>query len=165
MLGNPLNMSTHLRLFTPENMDSRCGGTSSPLSSVHSIPTPKTPTRQTRRAELSRDDRIRVQTLHRYANWTYGQIAAKLDISYRQVQYAATNPVTPQKRKCGQSTKITSPRKRVLTEYINGSPSRGQLSWDQIPAALGWNDVGAEAVRTALESEGYHRVQSQTREV
>jgi hypothetical protein len=53
------------------------------MQSIFRIPTPKTSPYTT-----SRDDRLRIQTLHFEAGWEINDIILQLNLTYRQVEYA-----------------------------------------------------------------------------
>ena len=47
------------------------------------------------RGHLSRNARIEIRALRKYAEWIYKKIALATPYTLSQVQYAYTNPVTP----------------------------------------------------------------------
>ena len=85
--------------------------------SVPSVPAPSTPPRH---RYLSRDERLRVQTLH-LAGHTQSSIANLLRITRRQVAYVtASERVTPKKRE-GRPRKLTHAQVDELEAYICAS--------------------------------------------
>ena len=102
----------------------------------------------------SRDSRIQVQTLLRIGH-PVKDIASSLDLSYRQVRYAAINPVTPRKRS-GRPPLLTAEEIDYLIEFVCSSAKNRRLPWSALPAALGW-DCSQYAVRHALRKAGFSR--------
>jgi hypothetical protein len=121
------------------------------MDSQYSVPTPKT-----LRKQLTRDDRLRIETLYYDANFTQAQIALQLNISPRQVGYALCHRLTPQKPKCGRKVLLNTPQRKRLIEWVCASESNRRTRWTDIPAILGW-DCGEFAIRTAFKREGFVR--------
>jgi hypothetical protein len=84
------------------------------MEPTYRIPIPKVPTSQ----ELSRDDRLRIQTLFFDAHFTRSEILFRTSYSYDQVCYALRHSLTPQKRKCGQKVYLNTPYKKRLIQWI-----------------------------------------------
>lgn len=110
---------------------------------------PSTP-RKTR--QLTRDDRIEVQTLHS-VGWTYLRISQHMDITLRQVQTAVKGSRTPKKRH-GRPPLLDDNKKQQLIEFVTASAHNRQIPYAAIPHALEWN-VSEYAIRRALRSEGF----------
>lgn len=119
--------------------------------SMYSIPTPKTP-----RKQLSRDDRLRVETLYFDANFTQAQIALQLNISLRQIRYALSHRLTPQKRLRGKRPYLNTPQRKRLIEWVTSSEANRRIRWADIPDILDF-DCGEKAIRTAFQKEGFVR--------
>jgi len=82
-------------------------------STLYLIPTPKTP----KKPDLTRDDRLRIQTLYYEANFTQAQIALQLNLTIGQVQYALAYRLTPQKKKnVGRKLLLSTPQRKRLIE-------------------------------------------------
>src|SRR4030081_2056083 len=110
--------------------------------------------RRPKSESLSRDDRIRVQTLHDYG-LTNLQISRQLGCTLRQVQYAVNHRLTPQHRgKKGPAYMITTPSKRMLEAWIRASPRNRYVPWAEITLILGQN-CSECAIGRALRSMGY----------
>jgi hypothetical protein len=118
---------------------------------MYSIPTPKTPSKQT-----SRDVRIRVHTLYFDAGFTQDEIALQLNLTRRQVQYALAHRITPQKHKAGCKVLLNTPQRKRLIEWVTASKENRRVAWEDIPALLNW-DCGIKAIRTVFKKEGYGR--------
>ncbi|EPE35500.1 Homeo [Glarea lozoyensis ATCC 20868] len=121
------------------------------MDSQYSVPTPKTP-----RKQLSRDDRLRIETLYFDANFTQAQIALQLNISPRQVGYTLSYRLTPQKQKCGRKVLLNTPQRKRLIEWVCASEGNRRTRWTDILDILGWN-CGEWAIRTAFKREGFVR--------
>jgi hypothetical protein len=65
------------------------------MEPIYQVPTSKRP------CELTRDQRLQVQTLFNNANYTVSQIVLQTGYTERQVHYALAHCLTPQKRKTG----------------------------------------------------------------
>lgn len=115
------------------------------------LPTPK----QTR-PQLSRDERLRVQTLFFDANHTRSQICLETGYTYDQVCYAITHRLTPQKKKCGRKVLLTTPQRKRLIQWVTTSRENRETPWIEIPGILGL-DCGEWAIRTAFKKEGFVR--------
>src|SRR5436190_22452943 len=89
--------------------------------------------RRAKSESLSRDDRIRIQTLRDYG-LTYNQISHQLGFTLRQVQYAVNHHLTPQHHgKRGPANKIMMPSKQMLEVWIRASPRNRYVPWPEIP--------------------------------
>ena len=71
---------------------------------------PATPSH--RAIELTRDEKLRIQTLYIYAKWSYSRLAEVFGKTYRQVQLACTTRLTPQKARCGWKALLNTPLKQ-----------------------------------------------------
>lgn len=117
------------------------------------IPTPK----QNSSQELSRDDRLRIQTLYFDAGFIRDQICLQIGCTYQQVCYALQNRLTPQKKtRCGRKVVLSTPQRRKLVEWVTASRENRETPWCAIPEILGW-DCGEKAIRTAFKREGFAR--------
>lgn len=121
------------------------------MEPIYYIPTPKTPTKQT-----SRDDRLRIETLYFDAGFTLDQIALQLNFTKRQIQYALSHRLTPQKSIRGRKVLLNTPQRRRLIEWVTASSTNRRIPWSEIPAILGW-DCGEKAIRKAFQKEGFVR--------
>lgn len=120
-------------------------------SSEYSIPTPKTPQKI-----CTRDDHLRIQTLFFYAGWTRDDIALQLNLSLRQVKYALSHRLTPQKSRCGRNPLLGSPERKQLVDWVCASAKNRRMPWSQIPRVFGW-DCKVYAIETAFKKEGFAR--------
>ena len=121
------------------------------MDSTYRVPTPKIPTHPT-----SRDDRLRVRTLFDQANWEIDDIASQLTLTSRQVEYALTHRLTPQKHRSGCHPLLNTPKRRTLIDWACANAENRRVPWPEIPAILGWN-CGLTAIRSAFNREGYVR--------
>jgi hypothetical protein len=119
------------------------------MATIHQIPVPKQP-------ELTRDQKLRIQTLFFDANFTRDQICLQTGHSYRQVCYAIQHRLTPQKSKAGRRVILNIPQRKKLIEWVTASAENRQTPWVAIPGILNW-DCGEKAIRTAFKKEGYRR--------
>lgn len=72
------------------------------------IPVPKQP----RQPELTRDQRLRIQTLFFDAKFSRDEICLQTGFTYKQVCYALANRLTPQKRKWGEKLSLIPLKER-----------------------------------------------------
>lgn len=121
-------------------------------TSIFSVPVPK----QKKRPDLTRDERLRVQTLFFDAGYTREQICLQTDYTYDQVTYAISHRLTPQKTKSGARVFLNTPQRKRLIQWATASQNNRETSWSEIPAILGF-DCGEKAIRTAFKKEGYGR--------
>jgi hypothetical protein len=121
------------------------------MEALYSIPTPKTPRKQS-----NRDDRLRIETLYFHAGLTQDQIALELNLTPGQVKYALSHRLTPQHRACGRRVFLNTPQRKPLVEWATASSTNRRIRWADIPPILGW-DCGEKAIRTAFKREGYVR--------
>ena len=121
-------------------------------SSTFRVPVPKQP----KEPELTRDQRLRIQTLFFDANFTRDQICLQTGHTYRQVCYAIQHRLTPQKRKSGRRVLLSTPQRKKLIQWVIASRENRETPWIAIPGILGW-DCGVSAIRTAFKKEGYRR--------
>lgn len=107
--------------------------------------------------QLSRDERLQVQSLRNYGNLSYAEIAQKMGFTIRQVQFACISPVTPQKRREKKGL-LRTPQKDALREWIRSDRSHRFTSWSDfrllLPPQL---SAGEKALRKALHSLGFQR--------
>jgi transposase len=106
---------------------------------------------------LSRDDRLRVLTLHKTANWDYSRIAKETGFSYNQVRYTchAGDP-TPLKR-TGRPFRLSEEQVKELIAFISASETNRQMSHRQLAAAFSHWGVGYRSIKRALERSGFKR--------
>ena len=121
------------------------------MESTYHIPTPKVT-----KKELTRDERLRIQTLYFDAGWTRAQICLQLNLSYKAVCSAILHRLTPQKKNSGRRVFLNTPQRRKLIEWVTASKENRETPWVAIPSILGW-DCGEKAIRTAFKREGYVR--------
>ena len=121
------------------------------MDMTYCVPTPKTPTHPT-----SRDDRLRVQTLFNQANWEIDDIALQLNLTRRQVEYALTHRLTPQKHRSGRHLLLNTPKRKALISWVCANAENRRVPWPDIPAILGW-DCRLTAIQSAFKKEGYVR--------
>ena len=102
------------------------------MDSTLSIPTPKTPRKNT-----SRDQRLRIHTLYFDAGWTQDTIALQLNLILNQVRYALTYRITPQKSCTGRKLLLNTPRRKQLINWVTVSKENQRVPWPEILALLG----------------------------
>jgi hypothetical protein len=126
---------------------------------INDLITPSTPIKQ-RSNDLTRDQRIEIKALRKYANWTYEEISAKTGHSIRQVQRACDGPVTPQKCKGRQGkVKITTPQREKIRVWLFEDPIHRELPWNDLRYFLPpeFHSFGDYSIHTALRTLGYKR--------
>jgi transposase len=127
-------------------------------SSVYSepdyyIPVPKT---LVKGLELTRDDRLKIQTLYLTAGWSKDDIALQLNVSLAQIQYALSHRLTPQKQRSGRRPLLGLRERKQLIQWVCASSYNRRVPWHEIPAILGW-DCKVYAIQTAFKIEGFSR--------
>lgn len=118
---------------------------------------PTTPQRREKHSDLTRDDRIRVQTL-RSIGWTYEAIANELNCTQRQVQHAcSTVQVTPKKRS-GRKSTLSEAQIDEIVEFVTHSRTHRLMSYIQLASGpfAHWS-VGEYIIRSALRTRGFKR--------
>jgi hypothetical protein len=81
------------------------------MATTYQIPVPKQ-----KHPELTRDQRLRVQTLFFDANYTRDQICLQTGYTYDQVCYAISHRLTPQKHKTGRRVILNTPQRKKLIQ-------------------------------------------------
>jgi hypothetical protein len=121
------------------------------MATTYPIPVPKQ-----KSPELTRDQRLRIQTLFFDANFTREQIALQTGHTYDQVCYAIRHRLTPQKQKTGRRVLLNTPQRKKLIQWVTASQENRETPWSHILSILSF-DCGEYAIRTALKKEGYIR--------
>lgn len=106
--------------------------------------------------ELTRDQRLRIQTLFFDANFTHEQISLQTGHTYDQVCYAIRHRLTPQKRKTGRKVLLNTPQRKRLIQWVTASQENRETPWAEIPSILGL-EYGEYAIRIAFKKEGFAR--------
>ncbi len=86
----------------------------------------------------------------------YAEIAEELGITIRQVQYANTHRLTPQRRKRGRHGKLRPEQIEYLVEWVCSSKENRRTPYWKISVILHWN-VSEFAIRHALKNQGFRR--------
>ena len=102
------------------------------MEASSSIPTPKTPRKQS-----TRDDRVRIEALYMHGDLTQEEIALRLKLTLRQVQYALAHRLTPQKHHRGRLILLNTPQRKRLVKWVTSSAANRRIKWKDIPAILG----------------------------
>ena len=127
------------------------------LNLILNVLTPK------QRKQTTRDDRLRIQTLYYNAGFTPDQIVLQLHhLTLRQVEYALSHPLTPKKKACGRKPFLSTPRRKLLIDWVCASKVHRRIPWDEIPEIFGW-DCGFKAIQAAFKKEGFARRNARTR--
>ncbi|KAM7209273.1 hypothetical protein V8F06_014882 [Rhypophila decipiens] len=77
--------------------------------SINDLLNPSTPKKRSKKTDLSRDQRLQIQALHKYAGLTQVEIARRTPFLIDQVRHALHNPATPKKKKNGTTSFISTP--------------------------------------------------------
>lgn len=107
---------------------------------------------------LSRDERLRVQTL-RDAGWKLPEIQQQLGITWNQAQYACSHRLTPQKRS-GRPPVLEEEQVDEIELFVISSKTNRLMSYYRLSTIFQpiMGDVAsARAIRGALERRGYKR--------
>ena len=109
----------------------------------------------TPRANLGRDDRLRILTL-RDTGLSHAAIAIQLHLSHRQVQYTChSQQATPKKPK-GQPPKLSEEQMDDIIAFISASEINRQKSYHEVIRDLNL-DVTVPTLRHSLKKKGYIR--------
>ena len=105
------------------------------LTQARSSP-PSTPKSKRHTPMLTRDQRIQIQTL-RGIGWSYRDIARHLIASgvlctERQVQWAETHRLTPQKNRSGSKAVLDTPTRLRIVEFVTSSQRARRISYVQL---------------------------------
>jgi transposase len=103
--------------------------------------------------QTARDTQLKVKTL-RELGWTYTKISKHLNITYCQVQLAATLPLTP-KRKSGRPPLLDTSKRQELVSFVISSQEARQMPYLEIPISLEW-EISEDTIRRALIKKGFH---------
>ncbi|RFU23549.1 hypothetical protein B7463_g12789, partial [Scytalidium lignicola] len=115
------------------------------------VPTPKI-----KRADCTRDQRLKIQTLFLQGGWTKDDIMLQLNVTSSQIRYALAHRLTPQKVKSGRRPFLGPSERKLLIEWVCSSAANRRVEWYRIPAILGWN-CKVYAIATAFKLEGFSR--------
>ncbi|KAL8989901.1 MAG: hypothetical protein Q9177_001313 [Variospora cf. flavescens] len=92
-----------------------------------------------KRKQLTRDQRLQIHTL-RKAGHTYDFIVNffKPDkVTFRQVAYAATQPIEPQNHRCGAKPKLDVATRRHIKDLMDKSAGPRPITYKEVSAQLG----------------------------
>ena len=103
---------------------------------------------------LSRDQRIKIHTLHNHSDKTYLEIAQNVECSLNQVRYAITHRLTPQKHRCGRHLLLSETEINDLIDFVYVSRQNRRMTWLELSAI--WN-CSEKAISNAFKSEGFSR--------
>jgi len=103
---------------------------------------------------LTRDQRIQIQTLHEFGPKRYTDIAHDVGCTLRQVQYAVSHRITPQKHRCGRHLLLAEAEIDVLIDFICVSRQNRRMLWLEVAIIWGCSE---KAISNALKSRGFSR--------
>lgn len=120
---------------------------------------PSTPKRP-RFTYLTRDQRIEIRALREYARLSYEEIFRITPYTFRQIQTACTQPLTPRKRH--RKPRIRTPQRQQLKDWIQEhltDPEFRFLPWSDIRLLLPFplSSYGEAALFAALQALGWKR--------
>ena len=118
-----------------------------------------TPPSTPKRKRLNRDQRRDILLLRRRGD-SYEQIAQFLGVSFHAVQYTCMiQKATPQHKRAGRPSKLTSEEVDELIEYVKASKGNRRLTYQQLRDELYKNrdDISTDAIKYALHKRGYFR--------
>ena len=75
-------------------------------------------TTSVRQRDLSRDQKIQVQTLNSIVGWPYHKIAEQFGITIRQIQYVCTTRSTLQKIRCGRKPILDTASRKIFADFV-----------------------------------------------
>jgi transposase len=119
------------------------------MASANSPDRPQTPPPNT-----TRDQRLQAQTLHNIG-MPCRRICEQLNISLRQVRYAISHRITPQKTS-GRPSQLTQEEVDYIIAWVCASKANRRTPLIRIPLLLELN-ISYYCVRTALRNAGFSR--------
>ena len=123
---------------------------------ILNVPTSKCST------NITRDERLKIQTLFNHAGQIINQICLQLSKTPRQVRYVLSYQLTPQKKRSGARPYLNTPRRKFLIDWVCASKINRRIPWAEILSILGW-DCGEKAIRSAFKKEGFIRWNARTK--
>ena len=111
---------------------------------------------QTPKKETTRDQRLQIQIYRESGQYTYLDIAKRLHITPRQVQYACFHRITPQKHHSGCKPVLNEFQINEIITYISQSKKHRRMTLLEVSTILEYH-VGPGAIEHALKKYGYHR--------
>lgn len=103
---------------------------------------------------LSRDDRIRIQTM-RDLGYSQYRIAEILGFTKDQIQYTYHSNLTPRKPS-GQPSKLSPTQMDEIIDFITHSKRNRQMTYSRLIKALDLG-VSVHCLQLALKNRGYRR--------
>ena len=116
----------------------------------------ETPLPQPERVSITTSLRSKMRGLRTHASWSYRHIAREVDVAVSTVYSICKAPSTPKKVKPGRPKALSTPLHKRHIEIATSSQQNRQLPYAEV-AALAGITAGPHPLRTAFESEGYHR--------
>ena len=138
----------------------RHAGSRSPRTTPPPI-TPRTPIR--RRPALTRDQRIEVIALRRHTDYTYLDIALRLGVGVKQVQYTCginQFKLTPQHHQAGRPPRLMNDEAQRVIDFVKTDRTTRRMPATQIHRQLfpdPDSGIGVDAVRNCLKRAGFQR--------
>lgn len=111
---------------------------------------PKTPRRR-----LTRDERVRIHTLHYQAGWHYQQISQELGIPRETVRRCIQGSITPDRPR-GRKPLIDTPTRRRLIFHSTANREQRLKPYTEIAAELGIH-ADPRTITKAFHKERYYR--------
>ncbi|KAL8764310.1 MAG: hypothetical protein Q9184_000015 [Pyrenodesmia sp. 2 TL-2023] len=108
-----------------------------------------------KRKQLTRDQRLQIHTL-RKAGHSYEFIVDffKPDkVTFRQVAYAATQPIEPQNHKCGAKPKLDAETRRQVKDLMEKSTGPRPITYKEVSTQLGLGVSESTLRRARYESD------------
>lgn len=105
---------------------------------------------------LTRDDRIRVLTLHE-AGFTKAKICEQLGFTRAQVVYTINQGLLSPRKRDGRPKKLTTQEVDAIIAYIRTNAETRQKSWRQIALHFADLRVNERTIQRACEIRGYKR--------
>lgn len=122
---------------------------------------PSTPKRRNRTTHLTRDDRVSIRALRTFGQLSYEEIQRITPYSFRQIQIACTQPLTPRKNQ-PRKLRIRTPQRQQLKDWIEEhltDPEFRFLPWSDLRFLLPYplSSYGDRALCSALQALGWKR--------
>ena len=111
--------------------------TSSQTALLTALRTPPATPKRTKHPDITRDQRIEINTLSLIAGWTPRRIAKKLGVTLNQVYYSFNHQLTPQKRRSGRKSIINTPYRARLIEFVISSKRTRRMRFIDVVYELG----------------------------
>lgn len=109
-------------------------------------------------SDLTRDEKLEIRALRKYAHWTYAHIAVVTSYTQRQVQTACTEPLTPRKRRHHDVFTLTDWQQHSIRDFLLADRKHLKIPWGDlcffIPELAGYSQ---RYIESSIKKMDYRR--------